>query len=370
MALHIVSILALLATTVTAQDNPRWVWGHNENNILPSHPVIPGRVEPRTTGGAQIQPLVPTISKTETNIDSNNLNASKKPTRITSASRIQNNNPNLRNQNENIVTTKSRVVEDTLPVVNVVGGERYTTLDQLFKDRQNDPIVNHVKGDLGGLDPKEVFYADDNLLIIRGGGFPVSNSEDKLQPLDNKPISHDQPPIIPLQGPPPSHNEEYNGNIPSIVPPINHPGNSLQHLMNNVWKRNTGRPYNTGNGVRYFQYPGVYPVQSYPFVFGANYNHNVYITQKVPVPYVQERIIPHTPTAPIISLPKHQSINYPQSNYHGGQVISLHGDTDVNFLHPIPSLNPEAEIITRTEFEFSSHPEIPTLTHHRVKPIL
>jgi len=79
---------------------------------------------------------------------------------------------------------------DTLPVSNghssghfsaektpeVSKDERYTTLDKLNSNR--DPVFlpdphTYSKEILGGLHPDEVFYADNKLMIIKGGGFNV-----------------------------------------------------------------------------------------------------------------------------------------------------------------------------------------------------
>ncbi|CAL4063724.1 unnamed protein product, partial [Meganyctiphanes norvegica] len=73
----------------------------------------------------------------------------------------------------------------------------------------------------GGLDPREVFYADEDLLIIKGGGFNSDKFEEPSQTLDNSNYedpefgqgSHLYPEILPTP------DLEYNGNIPAILPP-------------------------------------------------------------------------------------------------------------------------------------------------------
>jgi len=77
------------------------------------------------------------------------------------------------------------VPEDTLLLAPPRGEDkpRYTTIDRHFaamqdtaKDAAAEDRARLSSESLGGLHPDEVFYANDDLLILKGGGFPVDRN--------------------------------------------------------------------------------------------------------------------------------------------------------------------------------------------------
>lgn len=124
-------------------------------------------------------------------------------------------------------TTKSRVTADSATLDTSSGAtltahDKYTTLDRLQRERGPPPsFPPPQRQHLGGLHPDEVFYADDDLLIIRGGGFNSDVFQEPSQPLDDDDDREDidESSRIVSSVSPPSTDQEYNGNIPVIIPP-------------------------------------------------------------------------------------------------------------------------------------------------------
>lgn len=81
-----------------------------------------------------------------------------------------------------IISTKKPVEQFKPATITDKHDARYTTLDKLFDSREptNFPDTHSLPNDvLGGLHPDEVFYADKDLVIIKGGGFTTKQSYHK-----------------------------------------------------------------------------------------------------------------------------------------------------------------------------------------------
>lgn len=225
-------------------------------------------------------------------------------------------------------TTKSRVVVDTAFEEDgpepLVLGDTYTTVDRLQSSRGTPPrLPRPQRHQLGGLHPDEVFYANDDLLITRGGGFHSEVFEEPSQLLhedDDDTKDEDVPTkVASAVSLPPSPHQEYNGNIPIIVPPPtqtrNSPfsylvgGDSRNHYMvvPYVYPRYTKVIRHPPTPVRYMYYPGPARLQT-----------------------IQPFVLPH----------------------------SLVGDTDVNYLHPRPPINPDAEVFVQPNYSSRRRPRL------------
>lgn len=213
-------------------------------------------------------------------------------------------------------TTKSRVVVDTAfdgeGPEPLVLGDTYTTVDRLQSARGSPPhLPRPQKHQLGGLHPDEVFYANDDLLITRGGGFHSEVFKEPSQLLHEDDEDTTQNTHTMVGGgaaPPPSPDQEYNGNIPIIVPPPTQTKSKpISFLVG-------GASY-----TNYIMVPYVYP-RHYTKVTRTPAARVTYTYRYYPSPAMLQAIKP-------LTLPH-----------------SLVGDTDVNFRHPRPPINPDAEV--------------------------
>lgn len=226
-------------------------------------------------------------------------------------------------------TTKSRVVVDTAFEEDgpepLVLGDTYTTVDRLQSSRGAPPrLPRPQRNQLGGLHPDEVFYANDDLLITRGGGFHSEIFEEPSQLLheDDEDTKEQDVPVKvgSAVAPPPSPHQEYNGNIPVIVPPPTHTRNlPFSYLVGGASRNN------------YVVVPYVYPrsytkvVRPAPPRIRYTYYHSPARLQAV-----GSYALPH----------------------------SLAGDTDVNYVHPRPPINPDAEVFFRPSFSTRGRPRL------------
>lgn len=349
-------------------------------------------------------------------------------------------------------TTKSRVTADSATLENSSGAslapnDKYTTLDRLQKERGPAPsFPPPQRHQLGGLHPDEVFYADDDLLIIRGGGFHSDTFQEPSQPLDDnfeEDEDFNESKRVDSTASPPASDQEYNGNIPVILPPPKDNKDSLPVVLPQQIKPSPFSIFVGGNSEKDFIYvpfvtnqspgpndstfetithnhitdngtenssklrraasvvvPYVYPAPAKPFAHQAN-KQPVYQQQKEFVqsqvtrhhfPNVQNQVVvqsqPNTQWEPLRQYQPvvlQQTAPVPQSHYlvQGYPVVqpiddlqyseleiqpetppvyhSLEGDTRVNYLPPLPSVNPEAEV-------YRPHIERFVVPHHFVVP--
>lgn len=215
-------------------------------------------------------------------------------------------------------TTKSRVVVDT-PLDEdgpepLVLGDTYTTVDRLQSARGAPPqLPRPQKHLLGGLHPDEVFYANDDLLITRGGGFHSEVFQEPSQLLheDDSTKEDTLPKTSGIARLPPSPDQEYNGNIPIILPPPTQTRTKpLSFLVGGASQNN------------YMLVPYVYP-RAYTKVVRTYPSQITYRYRYYPNPAMLQNLSP-------LPLPH-----------------SLVGDTDVNFRHPRPPINPDAEVFVQ-----------------------
>ncbi|KAK7074270.1 hypothetical protein SK128_006230, partial [Halocaridina rubra] len=346
-------------------------------------------------------------------------------------------------------TTKSRVTVDTA-TLNHNGGaslapkDKYTTLDRLQRERGPPPkFPPPEQHQLGGLHPDEVFYADDNLLIIRGGGFNSDAFQEPKQPLDDSVYDgdedyHESTRVV-SSGSSPSLDQEYNGNIPFILtPPPAEPKDNIPVVLPHQFKPSPLSIFVGGSSNNHHVYEPFFNMQStdirksnfpliplslndinmnsseitsklrrsasavIPYVYPApsintfaltqptyqhqrtlqahstqqqtlSYHsqaqpfhhiiHNHPSTQRGPLQEYQPAVLQHVALQPqshyvIQSFPAVQ--NNPAVHVTNNQDYSqlelqpqtspvyhsLEGDTRVNFLHPLPTRTPEAEIYT------------------------
>lgn len=252
-------------------------------------------------------------------------------------------------------TTKSRVTADAAfdgaSGAVLDAGDKYTTLDRLQSERGAlPPLPRPKKHQLGGLHPDEVFYADDDLLIIKGGGFNSDAFEEPPQPLDadeEDPREGSASRVSSVVAPLPSPHQEYNGNIPAIVPPP---------------ERNTNHPLSLfvgeGSDNNYLLVPYVLPQLRADAVLPAGPVTNHLFSSKntvrrstvypyvFPPPYITHAQTVRRPFKPQVSqLNKKETFRPPNPNTlqlpH-----SLAGDTDVNYRFPRPPVNPDAELFS------------------------
>ncbi|KAK8736707.1 hypothetical protein OTU49_004607 [Cherax quadricarinatus] len=364
-------MLGVVMVVGVARCEDRWVWG----NIKASS--IPGYVEPTTAS-----PLEPTTFRPQ-----------YQPVGRAAASQLRHfprvtANPYFVNafQPFSLVppprtssdgTTKSRVTTDTAfdgaSGAVLDAGDKYTTLDRLQSERGAPPAFPRPeKHQLGGLHPDEVFYADDDLLIIKGGGFNSDAFEEPSQPLDadDDDIREGSATrVSSVVAPLPSPHQEYNGNIPAIVP---YP-QRMSHQPLSLFVE--GASTNNYILVPYvFQQPGV-GVATADGTFN-NHIDNSYVNLRKPlksaqyvyhIPYqpvflTHHNIIPVVPQAQQHPSTLQQAQQHPstlqqvqqhpstlqQVQQHPSTLKlphSLAGDTAVNYRHPRPPINPDAELV-------------------------
>ena len=217
-------------------------------------------------------------------------------------------------------TTKSRVVVDTAfdgeGPEPLVLGDTYTTVDRLQSARGAPPTLPRPqRHQLGGLHPDEVFYANDDLLITRGGGFHSEVFKEPSQLLHEDDAAQR---VTPTQTAsmvvlPPSPDQEYNGNIPVILPPPTHTRTQSVSLVVG------GASHNN-----YMLVPYVYP-RSYAQVGRPHPPRVTYRYRYYPSPAMLQAAGP-------LTLPH-----------------SLAGDTDVNYRQPRPPVNPDAEVFVQQQ---------------------
>lgn len=309
------SVAVAVVVMEGVQSEEPWVWRHNRKASS-----IPGYVEPTTTSttttpAPPITTFRPTFRPTQRG-RSTFRGASANPyflMMVGAPRRAQDG------------TTKSRVVVDTAFEEDgpepLVLGDTYTTVDRLQSSRGTPPRLPRPQShQLGGLHPDEVFYANDDLLITRGGGFHSEVFEEPSQLLHEDDDTKEDVPKVSAVAPPPSHHQEYNGNIPVIVPP---PSRSqklpFSYLVGGASRNN------------YMLVPYVYP-RSYTTVVRhtpARIRYTYY-----PSPARLQTVGPYTPP------------------------VSLVGDTDVNYLHPRPPINPDAEVFVQPSFSSRRRPRL------------
>ncbi|KAG0721952.1 hypothetical protein GWK47_045379 [Chionoecetes opilio] len=225
-------------------------------------------------------------------------------------------------------TTKSRVVVDTAfdgeGPEPLVLGDTYTTVDRLQSARGAPPrLPRPQKHQLGGLHPDEVFYANDDLLITRGGGFHSQVFQEPSQSLDEDYTEEDdirRTHVGSAGARPPSPDQEYNGNIPIIVPPPPYTSTKPFSFL-------VGKPsYNNYMMVPYV-YPRPYAKVAHTYPAQVMYRHKYYRSPPM-LQAVRPLALPH----------------------------SLVGDTDVNFRHPRPPINPDAEVFKNRRYPTQRRP--------------
>ncbi|KAK4323011.1 hypothetical protein Pmani_006248 [Petrolisthes manimaculis] len=369
-------VFGVVAAGADGRGGDRWVWGRSDSNNRKAS-SIPGYVEPRHHHHHQTTTTPPPITTFRPNL--HGLGRGSSParafTRITAHpfflgplspfSMVRVNPPRVASDG----TTKSRIPIDTAfdgAVMDI--GDKYTTLDRLQQERGAlPPLPKPKKHQLGGLHPDEVFYADDDLLIIKGGGFNSDVFEEPSQTLDETDqdvregsATHVSSVVAPL----PSPHHEYNGNIPSIVPP--------PHQM-------TDQPFSlfveSASAKDYILVPHVLPQHSGVTVVAAppanliTNNHldtsKIITRRQFTIPYMYAppvyptgylthpihrpvSLVQHTPTHHRVSAPLRLPQTPQQNTFHlPANTLqlphSLAGDTDVNFLRPLPPVNPQAE---------------------------
>lgn len=344
-------VVAVLVSGGHCQD--RWVWGKSSNSKASS---IPGYVEPTssTTPPPTVTTYRPSFRPSGRAAPRHDdfPRASANPLFLGSFppfSLV----PVRKSLQNHDGTTKSRVTADAAfdgaSGAVLDAGDKYTTLDRLQSERGAPPPLPRPKEhQLGGLHPDEVFYADDDLLIIKGGGFNSDAFEEPPQPLDAdeediREGSASQ--VSPVVAPLPSPDQEYNGNIPAIVPP---PQPIQEHPLTLFAAE--------GSSNNYFLVPYVFPQ-----THASTNNHlvsNQVRRSAVHIPYVfPPPYITHVPTR--LSDRRAPTPHRPQVTQQGNfretleplHFNTLHlphslvGDTDVNFKLPRPSVNPDAELL-------------------------
>ncbi|KAG7177639.1 uncharacterized protein LOC121861781 [Homarus americanus] len=352
------TVLLLVVVVGVAQCEDRWVWSKSSPNTKASS--IPGFVEPTTT-----QP--PPVTTFRPSFRPMGRGASSRPRHFSRVSAIpffMGSFPPFPLDPPHTApdgTTKSRVTADTAfdgaSGAVLDAGDKYTTLDRLQSERgAAPPLPRPQEHQLGGLHPDEVFYADDDLLIIKGGGFNSDAFEEPSQPLDADDDIREGSPtrISSVVAPLPSSHKEYNGNIPAIVP---HPEQRISHRPFSLFVEGAS----TNN---YVLVPYVYPQPQ-----GNVLNTDGTLTNRIdddlrdvgqtgvripymyPRPFATAAIIRHPPVhqtffAPAVSPYNYNRVASPQVSHPGSLKVphSLAGDTDVNFKFPLPSINPDAEV--------------------------
>ncbi|XP_076045317.1 uncharacterized protein LOC143027723 [Oratosquilla oratoria] len=266
-------------------------------------------------------------------------------------------------------TTKSRTVVDNLyneGPLDIEKDEKYTTLDKLFQERGRYTSGNIFTDDLGGLDPREIFYADDDLVIIKGGFFNSDSfaepqpslkqssltAEDAQKDVSTKLTPDKQSPEIKL---PPNYNDEYNGNIPTIIPP---PPKDRNLSVFQPASTTTFRVLPSTSSPVYRSYMSMIPTRSHLKYQPTNITPQLQWvslvkytpTHSIPMTFLNlckwRTLVKHGP-API----RPMSAPIRQAPAHIRQIpkqlpVTLVGDTDVNYLDPLPNINPDAELIS------------------------
>lgn len=319
---RICAATALIAAAVAegVQHEEPWVWRQNRKASS-----IPGYVEPTTsTSTTTHAPPVTTFRP-----------AFRPAERSRSAFRGASANPyylmmmGVPPRRAEDGTTKSRVAVDTTFEEDgpepLVLGDTYTTVDRLQSSRGAPPRLPRPQThQLGGLHPDEVFYANDDLLITRGGGFHSEVFEEPSQLLHEDDIDIKEQDIPSRVSSavvrPPSPHQEYNGNIPVIVPPPTQAQTSpISYLVGGASRNN------------FLVVPYVYP---------ASYTN----------------VIRHTPLQVRYMYypgPSRLQTIRPYKLPH-----SLAGDTAVNFLHPRPPVNPDAEVFAQPSHSRRRRPRL------------
>lgn len=251
-------------------------------------------------------------------------------------------------------TTKSRAPVDAAfdgaSGAVLDAGDKYTTLDRLQSERgAPPPLPRPQKHQLGGLHPDEVFYADDDLLIIKGGGFNSDAFEEPRQPLDDEDDYREGSPSRVSQvvvAARPSPHQEYNGNVPAIVPYT--PSRSHHPFALFV---------GGASASNYVLVPYVLPEGA--AADGTLTNTIDGTSPQVRRPGLAVSYVYPRPYPPFLLPVAHPGAlgAYQVSPQHPGALTlphSLHGDTDVNYRHPRPAINPDAELLPETN-NFPAH---------------
>ncbi|CAL4129485.1 unnamed protein product [Meganyctiphanes norvegica] len=391
-------LIPLLAVSVCADD--RWVWsgghGAQDNNVRT--PEIPGRVEPQprllqqrfTTTAPDITTFRPSHpislgrSMNSRPYNSNSFTPFFHPFMPFAGFMGLNRYPVIQQQlqqQQGLLqppprpllsnppshalplpgdgTTKSRVPEDTASDFTGVleDEEKYTTLDKHQREhKRTQPLPRPREEHLGGLDPREVFYADEDLLIIKGGGFNNDKFEEPSQTLDDS--DHDDyefgegSRLSPLVLPNPDL--EYNGNVPVILPPPSSGPEPIRHTPEQSPLHHT-------------------PEQSHFAVFVESPSRTNAMILQIPYVYHSDNqndvnSVFHHLSSPIreaefsfnsldvkqssVERPVRQSQSEVKRSAEAQELPvlqSLSGDTAVNFLEPRPSINPDAEFFAQEQ---------------------
>jgi len=296
-------------------------------------------------------------------------------------------------------TTIGRIPEDTLLIRRDDNKKtRYTTLDKLFSHPGTGFKNKDLSADsLGGLHPDEVFYADHNLIIIKGGGFPTkihyledNNLGSVVNVTDVRP--DDLFAKVPLSL------KYLNGNVPTIVKPNSNnpdavvfkPERSLSKRsdkLTNAAKKDhfeqffaapsrkisTRVPSNKKRVVQYHYQsmgPNSRPIVDYKIHKDGSIDDKSFSSVKSPslktspslkrsrrlpdpIESNEEFATSRPSFKPSIQVPADFSPSIPHHLLRQTTAkpsppgsVSLHGDTDVNFLPPVPPVNHRAEDFT------------------------
>ncbi|XP_063846016.1 uncharacterized protein LOC135091885 [Scylla paramamosain] len=305
------SVVVAAVVVAGVQGEEEWEWRHSRKASS-----IPGYVEPTTSTSTSTTTTTPPVTtfhpafSTEQRSRTMFRGASANPYFLMMVGT---------HRQPHDGTTKSRVVVDT-PLDEdgpepLVLGDTYTTVDRLQSARGAPPrLPRPQKHLLGGLHPDEVFYANDDLLITRGGGFHSEVFQEPSQLLHEDDIAKEKDTLTktsPIMSLPPSPDQEYNGNIPIILPPPTQTRTKpISFLVGGASKSN------------YVLVPYVYP-QAYTKVVHTYPSQITYRYRYYQNPAMLQAVAP-------LALPH-----------------SLVGDTDVNFRHPRPPINPDAEVFVQ-----------------------
>ncbi|XP_042861736.1 uncharacterized protein C6orf132-like [Penaeus japonicus] len=348
------ALSVLLVGVASSED--RWVWGKSDTH--PKASRIPGYVEPATPAPPPppVTTFRPRLPPSEHQRQFKSITAHPfflgpyPPFSFVPVGGPRGGPPAPPREDDG--TTKSRVTADTAHDEQhgavLDADDKYTTLDRLQSERGAPPPLPRPRPhQLGGLHPDEVFYADDDLLIIKGGGFNSDVFQDPPQTLDEDERYELEPsrlrPVAESL-----HDREYNGNVPAFLPPPDHQRPFSLFVEgasdnNHIYvpyvfprpQRSTGRPATAPQPSPYWQPVShyVYPVPAVPFY----------------MPPASASLVAAPRPSPASGALTSNHLPEPVEDFGGGVVLrghSLLGDTNVNNSPNLP-INPLAETFRR-----------------------
>lgn len=344
--------LSVLLVGVTSSDD-RWVWGKSDNH--PKASRIPGYVEP-TTSAPPATTFRPRLPPSERQRHFKSITAHPfflgpyPPFSFVPVGGPRGGPPAPPRDDDG--TTKSRVTADTAHddqhSAVLDADDKYTTLDRLQSERGTlPPLPRPRPHQLGGLHPDEVFYADDDLLIIKGGGFNSDVFQDPPQTLDDDERYQLEPSRLrPVSAA--LHDREYNGNVPAFLPPPDHQRPFSMFVGGASTNNHIFVPYVYPRPQRSTAHPAavLQPVSSHQPVA-----HYVYPVPAVPfvLPSASASLVAAPRPSPAAAAPVSNHLPEPVEDF--GVVVRpghpLDSDINVNFGPNVPPINPLAETFRR-----------------------